>query len=255
VKSNELHEREREFHDSLAAGLDPEQMPPRELEMHERYLLEAVGDVEGMRVLELGCGDGGLAIHLVDRGATLTGVDISPGMVQVSTRRLRRFRPEASAHFIVAPIELLPLDDEGFDLVLGKWILHHADVQAAGEEIHRLLRPGGRGVFLENQGRNLLLAFARDRVAGRFGVPRLGTPDEHLLVQADFDHWATRFDRVKLSYPDFHFFDLLNRQLLRYRWTFVTRRTRQLDRFLWTRFRRLRPYSFHVIVEMLKPLH
>lgn len=254
VKPKDLHEREREFHDRLAADLDPERMPPKQLGVHERYLLDAVGDVDGLRVLELGCGDGGLAMHLVDRGATVTGADISPGMVEVAEGRRRRFRPEAPARFIVAPIERLPLDDEGFDCVVGKWILHHADIQAAGEEIHRLLRPGGRGIFLENQARNPLLRFAREHVAGRFGVPRLGTPDEHLLAQKDFDQWATRFDRVDLSYPDFHFFDLLNRQLLRYRCEFVTRRTRRLDRFLWTRLPGMRVYSFHVIVEMRRRL-
>ncbi len=78
--------RERAFHDQLAADLTPERMPPEEPGSLETALLGAAQLRPGMRVLDLGCGSGDLTISMLDDGAKVTALDISPMMVHVAER-------------------------------------------------------------------------------------------------------------------------------------------------------------------------
>jgi hypothetical protein len=88
---------------------------------------------------------------------------------------------------------------------------------------------------------------ARRHVAGRFGVPRLGTEDEHPLAPADIAALAPHFADVRLTYPVFEFFRIFDRQVLRFRSHRASRVLRAMDRGA-GRVGRLRPYSFRVLV-------
>ena len=94
--------RERAFYDAAAA----ERRAPGRTDTYDLALLEACGDIDGLRVLELGCGAGDLSVELLRRGARLTAIDISPGMVEVGRigppleakyRFLERRLPDAAA--------------------------------------------------------------------------------------------------------------------------------------------------------------
>jgi SAM-dependent methyltransferase len=189
-------------------------------------------------VLELGCGGGGLSLQLLRRGAQLTALDLSPRMVELARRRA----PEA--RFLVAPAEDTGLPEESFDRVVGKWVLHHVDVGAAAAEVRRLLRPGGRAVFFENQDRNPLLRVARRRLWGAHRLHWVGTRDELALTAADFAILRRTFGTVELSYPSFYFFEALSRALGHR----AHRPLRGLDGVVWRRLPALRPWSWHVLV-------
>lgn len=244
-----IREREAAHHDRFAAELDPASMPPTEPNRIERMLLDAIGPVSGLRVLELGCGHGDLALQLLDRGAHVVGIDVSSGMVDVARARAERFRPNARADLRVAPVEETGVEDGSIDLVTGKWILHHVDLAAAAREVHRVLRPGGRGVFFENHSLNPLLAAGRKHLVGRFGIHRFGTEDEHPLTRADYELWRSTFASLQLDYPDFHFVELLARQLFTERMR-VRAAARRVDELVWRRLPALRPYGYHVIVDV-----
>jgi ubiquinone/menaquinone biosynthesis C-methylase UbiE len=251
AQGSPVRAREAAHHDRLASALDPASMPPREPDRLEQMLFASIGDVTGLRVLELGCGDGDITLQLLDRGASVVAIDISPRTVEVARARVERFLPHASAAVTVAAVEDTRLEEGSFDLVVGKWILHHVDVDAAATEIRRVLRPGGRGVFFENQGVNPVLSLARRYLVGRFGIPRFGTKDEHPLSRADYALWRSVFANLELDYPDFHFFELFSRQIF-HGSTRLRLLTRRLDLFLWRRLPRLRRYSFHVIVKVTR---
>jgi hypothetical protein len=134
--------------------------------------------------------------------------------------------------------------------VLGKFILHHIDVASGAYELLRLLAPSGRAIFIENAGDNALLAFARDRLAGRWGIPRLGTEDEHPLRSRDIAVLRTVFPCVTAHYPVFEFFVLFDRQVLRFRWRRATRAIRLIDNALYRFAPQLRRFSYRVIVEL-----
>jgi ubiquinone/menaquinone biosynthesis C-methylase UbiE len=118
----------------------------------EQTLRERIVDLAdlrpGERVLDVGCGTGGLAVAAARRiGVTgaVHAVDASPEMV--ARARHRAARAGASVTVDVAPVEALPFPDQAFDVVLSSLMLHHLpeDLRArAFAEIRRVLRPRGR---------------------------------------------------------------------------------------------------------------
>jgi SAM-dependent methyltransferase len=158
------------------------------------YAHHLLGDVNGMRVLDLGCGSGGNASLLAARGATVWAMDISLDLLTLTVRRAAldavtpRVRPiRGSAHAI-------PLADHSVDLVFGNAVLHHLSLDAAAREVRRVLVPGGRAVFREPI-RNSRLAAALRRL-----VPYQQadvSPFEHPLRNADVAAFAAAFDESR----------------------------------------------------------
>jgi SAM-dependent methyltransferase len=151
-------------------------------------------------------------------------------------------------------MERLPFGDGTFDSIVGASILHHVDVAASLAEVRRVMRPGARAVFIENQVTNPVLRFARRFLTGRFGIARVGTIDEHPLVRADYAAIARLFPGMKLHYPDFRFLGLISRNVLRYeRALWLARAFARLDAWIYRRVPALRRYGYHVILELRKP--
>jgi SAM-dependent methyltransferase len=239
-----VHDRERAFYDARTARTDPAELPPGEPHTFELSLLDALGPVEGLRVLELGCGTGDLSLELLRRGALLTALDLSPASVELTSERAARFRAGSDLRAVVAPVENTGLEDGAFERVVGKWILHHVDVERAAREIHRLLGPGGHAAFFENQDRNPVLRFARRRLAQLPGVHQVGTRDEHPLTREDYSLLASTFDWMELRYPNLYFLEALGRALGHRAMGPLER----ADAAIWRRVPRLRRYSWHVLV-------
>jgi SAM-dependent methyltransferase len=104
-------------------------------------MLGLAGDVGGRRVLDAGCGSGVLSAALRDRGADVSGFDVSAGMVELARRRLG----EAADLRIADLGGPLPYADDTFDDVVASLVLHYLeDWGPALAELRRVLRPGGR---------------------------------------------------------------------------------------------------------------
>jgi SAM-dependent methyltransferase len=103
--------------------------------------LALAGDVAGRRILDAGCGAGPLFAALRDRGAVVTGVDQSAGMLELARRRLG-----ADAELRVADLaEPLPFPGDAFDDVVASLVLHYLeDWKPVLAELRRVLRTGGR---------------------------------------------------------------------------------------------------------------
>jgi SAM-dependent methyltransferase len=101
-------------------------------------ILEAAGVSAGTRLLDVGCGSG-LALTLAaDRGAVVTGIDVSPGLLGVARQRL----PQADLR--LGDLQVLPFADAVFDVVISTNALQFAsDAVAAVAEVARVVRPGG----------------------------------------------------------------------------------------------------------------
>lgn len=102
--------------------------------------LDLLGDVDGLDVLDAACGPGLYAEQLVARGARVTGLDISPRMVELFRERV----PQATArvHDLGRSIDWLP--DGSVDAVLFALALEYLDDRVAAlRELCRVLRPGG----------------------------------------------------------------------------------------------------------------
>ncbi len=103
-------------------------------------MLGLLGDVSGRRVLDAGCGSGPTSIALTERGARVSGFDVSAAMIEIARRNL----PEADlrVHDLAVP---LPWDDDTFDVVVASLVLHYLhDWSGPLAELHRVLTSSGR---------------------------------------------------------------------------------------------------------------
>lgn len=104
------------------------------------------------RVLDIGCGVGRWSRLLAARGADVTGVDISPTMIEEARRRAQSEGVAERCRFHVRDISALDIPGE-FDLVLGVTVLQHildpSALRAALRAMSSRVAPGGRIVLLE----------------------------------------------------------------------------------------------------------
>ncbi|WP_135364558.1 class I SAM-dependent methyltransferase [Halosimplex halophilum] len=134
-----------DHYDDLAADWSDYAEVPWRAQVLWPTLTDLLPDLDGLRVLDAGCGDGYHAARLADRGADVLGVDASEAMVDRARERYGDrvdFRRGDLAEGLDYP------DDGGFDLILCQHVLSHvADLEPVAAEFARLLRPGG-GVVL-----------------------------------------------------------------------------------------------------------
>lgn len=108
-------------------------------------VLSLLGDVEGQRVLDAGCGPGLYAEHLVAGGAEVVGFDQGPEMVRIAQERAGD-RATLRVHDLADPLDWL--EDASFDAAVMALVIHHVDDRVSAlKEIHRVLRPEGRLVL------------------------------------------------------------------------------------------------------------
>jgi SAM-dependent methyltransferase len=153
-----VHERhnigQREYFEStVKRTMVPKQTPYLRRHVDEMLRFAAVSPTDS--VLEVGCGMGRYSLMLAGRGINLTGLDLSPVLLQ----RLRAFSdgefdiPLYCADIASAPAEL----HQKFDVVIGFFTLHHLhDLEPCFASMAELLREGGRIAFLEPNGLNPL---------------------------------------------------------------------------------------------------
>ena len=111
--------------------------------------LGALGDVAGLDVVELGCGTAYISAWLARLGAHPVGVDLTPA--QLDTARRCQEHYGISFPLIEANAEAVPLPDASFDLAVSEYgACVWCDPERWVPEAARLLRPGGRLVFLTN---------------------------------------------------------------------------------------------------------
>lgn len=100
----------------------------------------------GKALLDIGCGSGGVTLHLVERHglAHATGYDVETPVIETARRHAAERGLSGRAHFVRAPPGPLPFPDAGFDVVFSKdALLHVPDKDFVFTEIFRVLKPGG----------------------------------------------------------------------------------------------------------------
>ncbi|HEY3283631.1 MAG TPA: class I SAM-dependent methyltransferase [Armatimonadota bacterium] len=222
IQERERHEREtyRRVGSTGRSALADEalRVPEHQIERYQavrpgsraRYTLEQMvswaGPLPGRRVLELCCHDAEHGTILARLGAQVDAIDIAEPLIQQARRRAEingvasRLTPKVmSAHALEYP-------DATFDVVFGKASLHHLDLTAARDEVYRVLRPGGVGVFAEP------ITYSRVLGALRRVTPvpvDRESPDERQLTEAELREFCGPFASARFAH--FHLLTRLSR--------------------------------------------
>lgn len=184
---------EEAFHDEWAATARPEDVLVREsfeacTAPEHRFILDALGDLKGKRLLDLGSGLGEASVYFAMKGARVTACDLSSGMLDVVRRVAERHG--VSVTLRQAPAERTGLPAGGFDVVYAGNLLHHVDIAATLDEARRVLAPGGIFVSWDPLAHNPAINVYR-RMAGA-----MRTADEHPLRLEELTLFRARFSDV-----------------------------------------------------------
>jgi ubiquinone/menaquinone biosynthesis C-methylase UbiE len=101
---------------------------------------------KGLSVLDIGCGLGGVDVHLVEqhKAAMVTGIDIEQGLIDRCEALAKKHQVESKTQFICVEPGPLPFADASFDIVTSKdSIIHIPDKHELAADIFRVLKPGG----------------------------------------------------------------------------------------------------------------
>jgi 2-polyprenyl-3-methyl-5-hydroxy-6-metoxy-1,4-benzoquinol methylase len=186
----ERRRRESEFHDQWAAGhFDPAETLVDEsftaiTATANQHILEVFGDVRGKKILDYGCGSAEGGIYLAKRGARVVGMDVSAGMLDSAHRLAAHHGVQIETRLVQS--QQIPAADQEFDLIYGNGVLHHVTLETAMPELARVLRPEGKGCFIEPLPDNPAINVYR-RMASK-----LRTADERPITAADvasFQRW------------------------------------------------------------------
>ncbi len=106
-------------------------------------LLSVLPQLKGLNVLDAGCGTGWFTDYFVSQGALVTGLDVSPEMIERTKARV------SSATVLQANLaEPLKLESESFDLILSSLTLQYLESWSATfNEFHRILKANGIFIF------------------------------------------------------------------------------------------------------------
>lgn len=106
-------------------------------------VMSLAGEVRGRRVLDAGCGPGRHSKRLLDKGASVTGIDISPEMVNIARRYC-----DGRADIFQADFERVKFKRASFDLIVASLsLMYSKEVAPVFRNFRRWLKPQGRCIF------------------------------------------------------------------------------------------------------------
>lgn len=115
------------------------------------WIFEQCEIKSGMKILELGCGNGSLWVDNYDkipRDVSITLSDISSGMLRDARRAITEINPrDKRFQFVEADASMIPFEDDCFDMVIANHVLFYVDdIDKMCKEVQRVLGDGGRFV-------------------------------------------------------------------------------------------------------------
>lgn len=195
-------------------------------------------DLGGRRALEICGGFGKLAAGLAEGFplAEVIGLDLYAASGPEIEERMRRL--PGLSYVAGDAFDLSKYEEASFDLVWGQAALHHLahDIDGLCEQVSRVLKPGGRLVFIfEPMGHNLLVAAIR---AVRMARGELG--DESNLYLSQFERMSRRFSRCEVQMFNFLGYPM---KAVSDRFGFLSTAVQRLDSWLFRSFPKLLRYG------------
>ena len=239
--------REQKWHDRIARGRDTRGGYFYRWGLSERskqYAYQQLDDLDCKRVLDMGCGEGETLLRMGRDGAEVVGIDISGEMVRMANKAAQRIGL-SNVQALEMPAEQLDFPDASFDVVYGVSIIHHLEIEPAAREIARVLKPGGRAVFIEPLNYNPVINLFR------LITPWRRTPDEKPLDVQDLAMLSRPFSEIQRS--NFGLTSLLAIFIpIKPVFTSILHILESLDDQLLSRWARLGKYCWITVVTLIK---
>lgn len=162
------------------------------VESVRKEFAESLLEYTSKRILEIGCELGVYAISVALKGAKVSAIDISEYAIKEVKKRCNN--KNLKIDFKIMDAENLKFKENEFDLVYGLAILHHLNLKAVIPEIHRVLRKGGKAIFIEPMAHNPFINVFR------FLTPKLRSKDEHPLRMQDLRLLSKDFSGFKFEF-------------------------------------------------------
>jgi SAM-dependent methyltransferase len=169
---------ERQRHDKLAPTYQDFFSPVTALAISP--LLNAAQVRPGATLLDVATGPGSLALEATKLGMICTGVDLSPGMIQLAEKS------DPGIAFRVADVEHLPFADASFDAVVCNFGLGHFPYpEASVAECVRVLKPGGRIAlsWWDDPSKQRIQGLFREAIAEIGAAPPADVPQGHAIYR------------------------------------------------------------------------
>lgn len=199
MKLSEKNIRERDFHNKLqskSTGRFENIFYKAMYNTSEDFYDFLKSNSKNSKILDYGCGVGhSLKKVAIFNPRKITGIDISEVSIQKAKQSISGLN--CDIELMVDNCEKTKFDDKTFDIVYGTGILHHLNIKICLAEIHRILKPGGKLLFIEPLGTNPLINFYRKL------TPKSRSEDEHPLIDQDFNLIHSQFGKIKIKYYSF----------------------------------------------------
>lgn len=210
--------------------------------------LRQLGDANGKKILDYGCGSGWLSTYLAQRGALVEGFDISGNLVALGMKRANANGVGEAVRLQRMIAERLDYPSNTFDVAAGISIIHHIALEEGSRELLRVLKPGGVALFIEPLGESKIVNEIRNRIFRVHHGERRELDAEHPLTYEDIRRFGAGFS--KTEFREFQLTEMVARVL----GDRLTGRIglRRLDQFLLKRFPRLRKFCRLVVIRYQK---
>lgn len=213
---------EQAFHDKWALSINTSRIMVDEFfeactSPENRIIINRLRDIEGKKILELGCGAGEASIYFAKQGADVTATDISHEMLNVVQKVAKMHN--VSVKTKQSRSDKIDSKDESFDIVYAGNLLHHVDIEPTLKEVHRVLKKEGIFVAWDPLAHNPIINFYR-KIA-----TEVRTKDEHPLTMNDLKLFGKYFANVEchmtwfftlLIFIRFYFIDRIDPNKERY---------------------------------------
>lgn len=142
-------ERHNEYQREYFAEQVKDTMVPAETAYITRHVERMISGAElrpGQSVIDIGCGMGKFTVPLLERGIEVTGLDLSPFLLE----HFHKVAPAGTETICADVIDAPALLDRQFDRVIGFFVLHHfPELDRHFQALSELLAPGGTVAFIE----------------------------------------------------------------------------------------------------------
>ena len=177
-------DREAEQQAQKVATIDPLTLkrygaPSPRKRFREEFRFRVLRNLQGKRVLDVGCGDGHNSVLLAKLGAQVTGIDISPKAIELAQKKAQINGVSGATRFLCSPLEEAEIPPHSFDVIWGDAILHHLieNLELVLARLCLWAKPGAILLFSEPVNFNNTLR----RLRFRLPVKTEATPDERPL--------------------------------------------------------------------------